>query len=305
MSATDTAAVPLHWSSTAARARDDGRPLVALETTVLAHGLPYPGNLESAVRMEEAVRAGGAEPVLIGIADGAIQIGIEGALLERFARGDGVAKASPRDLGVLLAMRRDGATTVAGTLACAAMAGIEVFATGGIGGVHPGFASAHDVSADLPALGRYPLLTVASGAKSVLDLPRTLEALETLGVPVLGFGTGQFPAFYTRDSGLAASASVSNAAEAAAAFQAQRALTGAGVLLANPVPASAALDEAELGGWLSAAHEAAAAAGVKGAAVTPFLLSHLHEHSGGKSLAANIALLVDNARVAGEVAAAL
>jgi pseudouridine-5'-phosphate glycosidase len=282
-----------------------GEPLVALESTAIAHGLPWPDNLAVALEMEAAVRAVGAVPATIAVLDGRIRVGLTGAELERVARDRGLAKLSWRDLPVVLARGGSGATTVAGTLAVSGRVGIQVFATGGLGGVHPGAEATFDVSADLGALARTPCLVVCAGAKSLLDLARTLELLETLGVPVLGYGTDDFPAFYTRRSGLPV-ARVDSAAEAAAVARAQWTLgLGGGLVLAVPVPADAALEEAEVADALAGAHARAAAAGVRGPALTPFLLADLHERSGGRTLAANAALLRQNAAVGGAVAVAL
>jgi pseudouridylate synthase len=283
-----------------------GRPLVALESTAIAHGLPWPDNLAVALDMEAAVRAAGAVPATIAVLDGRIRVGLTAAELERVARDRGLAKLSWRDIPVVLARGGSGATTVAGTLAVAGRVGIQVFATGGLGGVHPGAEATFDVSADLGALARTPCLVVCAGAKSLLDLPRTLELLETLGVPVLGYGTDDLPAFYTRRSGLPLAARVDSAAEAAAVARAQWALgLSGGLVLAVPVPADAALEEAEVAAALAAANARAAAAGVRGPALTPFLLADLHERSGGRTLAANAALLRQNAAVGGAVAVAL
>lgn len=282
-----------------------GGPVVALETTVIAHGLPYPRNLEAAQAMEAAVRRAGAVPAAIGLSGGRVRIGLEAALLERFARSGEAVKTSSRDLGVVLAAGHDGATTVAATVCLAARAGIAVFATGGIGGVHRDAAASGDVSADLTELSRNDIAVVSAGAKAILDLPRTLEALETLGVPVIGYRTGRLPAFYCRDSGLALEARVETAREAAAVLRAHRGLgLGGGLLFVNPPPASAALDPAEMDAHLATALSEARAKGVAGKAVTPFLLARLAELTGGRSLVANMALLEDNARVAAEIAVA-
>lgn len=293
-------------ASDVAAALREGAAVVALESTVIAHGLPWPDNLAVAHELEAAVRAAGAVPATIAVLDGRIRVGLTPAELERVASDRGLAKLSWRDLPVALARGGDGATTVAGTLAVAGRVGIQVFATGGIGGVHPGAETTFDVSADLGALARTPCLVVCAGAKSLLDLPRTMELLETLGVPVLGYGTDELPAFYTRRSGLHVTARVDSAAEAAAVARAQWELQlGGGLVLAVPVPVEAALDEAEVAEALAAANERAARAGVRGPALTPFLLADLHDHSGGRTLAANTALLRQNAAVAGAVAVAL
>ncbi len=286
-------------------ALEEGGAVVALESTVIAHGLPYPRNLETARALEQAVCAAGAVPATIGLSGGRIKVGLDDALLERFARARGVLKASRRDLAAILADGGDGATTVAGTICIAAKAGIRVFATGGIGGVHRGASVSGDVSADLVELARNPVAVVCAGAKSILDLPRTLEALETLGVPVVGYGTERFPAFFSRDSGLGLDARVDTAEEAARLMRAQWSLELAGGLVfANPPPASSALDPDDLERHLSTAMDEARGAGVTGKAVTPYLLGRLADLTGGASVGANIALLQHNAKVAAEIAVA-
>lgn len=288
-----------------AQALHEGRGVVALESTVIAHGLPWPQNLETTREMQAAVRQAGAEPAVIGVTGGTLAVGLEAPEIERFARdGKSVAKVSRRDLAAVMTRGRDGATTVAATMVAADRAGIRLFATGGIGGVHRKMEgdSSHDVSADLMELARTPVCVVASGAKSILDLPATLEALESLGVPVVGFGTRHFPTFYSRDASLPLQAEVATPAEAAALAQTHWRLDLGGLLLANPVPEAEALPTATVESWLAEALEAAAAEGVKGSAVTPFLLARLHARSGGRTLAANRALLVANARLAAEVA---
>ncbi len=281
-----------------------GGPVVALETTAIAHGLPRPLNLETARAMDAAVRAEGAVPAWIALLDGRVRVGLAADELAAFAGRDDVAKASRRDLGPLLAARRPGATTVAGTLRIAHLAGIRVFATGGIGGVHRGAETSFDVSADLNTLADAPVAVVSAGAKSILDLPRTLEVLETLSVPVVGYGCSEFPAFYCRSAGLALPARVEGPREAASVLSAHWALNpGSGLLFANPVPEAAALSRAEVEGWIAAALDEAA--GIAGPEVTPFLLSRLAELSGGRTLDANVALLEDNARVAARIARVL
>lgn len=294
-----------------AAALAEGRPVVALETTVLAHGLPPPHNLETARAMERAVRAAGAVPATLGLIGGRVRVGLDGAELARFADPDEpAAKVSHRDLGPVLAAGGLGATTVAATLACAARAGIRLLATGGIGGVHrsgpAGGADRLDVSADLTELARAPVAVVCAGAKAVLDLPRTLEVLETQGVPVLGYGCDDFPAFYARRSGLRLEARVDTPMAAAAALRAHWRLgLPGGLVIAVPPPAATALDVEELEPWIGQALAEAAAQGVAGQAVTPFLLARLAALSAGRTLAANLALLAHNARIGGEIAAAL
>ncbi len=280
-----------------------GRPLVALESALLSHGLPRPLNLETAIRMEAAVEAAGAVPATIGLVGGRAVVGLSAEELRLLADGEGVAKASVRDLGPLLARRGHGGTTVAATVRLAARAGLRVLATGGIGGVHRGGGS--DVSADLPEIARAPVAVVSSGAKSILDLARTLEALETLGVPVVGYRTGELPGFYSRETGLALPHRVDSPAEAARVMSLHWALgpTG-GLVFAQPPPAESALERAEIERLTEAALTAASDAGVGGAASTPFLLERLAAASGGRTLAANVDLLLANARLAAEIAVA-
>lgn len=288
-------------------ALDARRGVVALESTVIAHGLPRPRNLETARQLERDVREAGAVPATICIADGVGIVGAPDALLARLANEDGVAKLSTRDLAPFLAhLPADGlgATTVAATAEIAASAGIEVFATGGIGGVHRGAERTMDVSADLHAIARYPVVVVCAGAKLVLDLAKTLEQLETLGIPVIGFGTDDLPAFYVRSSGLHVPHCADDVATVVriARIQLDR---GAGLLVCVPIPEANALPRDEMEREIDAALAAADRAGVHGSAVTPFLLAHLGERSSGRTLDANVALLRNNARVAAAIATAL
>ncbi len=288
-----------------AEALAEGRAVVALESALLAQGLPRPLNLETVRDMAAAVRSAGALPATVAVMDGRIKLGLTADELARLAEAPDVPKVAPRDLAMTLMDGGLGATTVAGTLFVAAMAGIKVFATGGIGGVHRGAEESFDVSADLPELARRPLAVVSAGAKSILDLPLTLEVLETWGVPVIGYRCDQFPAFHARNSGLALAQQVETPAEAAEVMAAHWGLGNESALIfANPVPAEAAIDPAELEGWISAALAAAEAEGITGKAVTPFLLGQLAQVSAGRSLAANRALLIDNAKVAAEIACA-
>jgi pseudouridylate synthase len=283
-----------------------GRAVVALESTVIAHGLPYPRNREVARALEATVLEHGAQPATIGVAQGLPTIGLDETTIERFALGEQVLKLSRRDLALAIAAGRDGATTVAGTMALAHAAGLQVFATGGIGGVHRGASESWDVSADLTELGRTPVLVVCAGAKSILDLPATLEVLETLGVPVVGYGTDEFPAFYSVSSGLSLSTRADTPDELAALWQAHRWLGGGGgMLLVVPPPQEAALPVAEVEAAIARALAEARLAGVQGAQVTPFLLAAMQQETGGRSLEANIALLHNNARVAAQVAVAI
>lgn len=278
-------------------------PVVALETSVLAQGLPVPRNAEAAERMSRAVREGGAAPAWIGISGGEIRVGLTEAELERFLDPAGVAKVARRDLPVVLARGGLGATTVSATIWAAHAAGIAACATGGIGGVHPG---SGDVSADLLELARTPVLLVCSGPKSIVDPIATAERLEELGVPVVGYRVDRMPFFLAREAPVELEHRVDSPAEAASLVRAQRELgVRSSVLLANPIPASRAMDPAEVERAVRAAEERAAREGVRGKALTPFLLSALAEETGGASLEANLALLEANARLAAEVAAAL
>ena len=279
-----------------------GTPVVALESTVIAHGLPFPLNVETVDEMMGTIRREGAVPALIAVLDGRIRVGLDAPELDRVARDARIAKAGARDVPVLIATGASGATTVAGTMYCAHLAGIEVFATGGIGGVHRGASSTFDVSADLHELARTPVAVVCSGAKSILDVPATLETLETLGVPVLGMATDRFPAFQVRDSGLSVPHPVRDPSEAARVAASVLAVGRTGVVIANPVPVSDAMDGAEVERLVQEAGRRAHAANVTGKALTPFLLEALAESSGGATLRTNRALLVDNSRVAAEVA---
>ena len=277
-------------------------PVVALESTLIAHGLPRPLNLQIAHEMMNAVHGEGAVPALVAVLDGRVRIGLDESELERVAGGEGIVKASSRDVPSLVATGASGATTVAGTMLCAHLAGIDVFATGGIGGVHRGASSTCDVSADLHELARTPVAVVCSGAKSILDVSATLEMLESLSVPVLGLATDRFPAFHVRDSGLAVPQPVRDAAEAARIAAAVLAFGRNGLVIANPVPCADAMDRATVERLVEAAIERARTSNVTGKAITPFLLDVLAESSDGATLRSNQALLVDNARAAAEVA---
>ncbi|MBF6589321.1 MAG: pseudouridine-5'-phosphate glycosidase [Ktedonobacterales bacterium] len=297
------------WLSIAAPVRAalaDGQPVVALESTVIAHGLPRPQNVDVARAMEAAVRAEGAVPATIALLDGRIVIGLSNAEIERLATEDGVLKASRRDLGAALARRATAATTVAGTLACAALVGIRVFATGGIGGAHRGAAQTFDISADLTELARAPIVTVCAGAKAILDLPLTLEYLETQSVPVIGLATDELPAFYSRTSNLPVPhrAETPQAVAAIALAQWQSGL-GGGLLVTCPIPAEHAMPTAQMERAIGDALAQAQARGIRGSALTPFLLAQMSERTGGESIAANRALLLNNATWAARIAAAL
>lgn len=284
-------------------ALDRGDPVVALESTVLAHGLPWPENLALGRRLEAAVREHGAVPATIAVLGGRVRVGLDAAELERVARG-GIRKLSRRDLPVAIAQRADGATTVAGTMLAAHWAGIRVMATGGIGGVHRGGRT--DVSADLPELARTPVIVVSSGAKAILDLPATLEWLETHAVPVVGYGTDEFPAFYRRSSGLHLDARADTPAQVAAiARAAWDCGLATGILVCVPCPDAAAIPADQVETAVAQAVRDAEGEGRAGKGLTPFLLARVAELTGGATVAANLALLERNAVVAGEIAAAL
>ncbi|MFN2224126.1 MAG: pseudouridine-5'-phosphate glycosidase [Candidatus Promineifilaceae bacterium] len=287
-------------------ALDSGRPVVALESTVITHGLPYPQNVETALAMEAAVREGGATPATIAVLGGRPTVGLPAEQIEYLATrpAGSVRKCSRRDLALAVARREDGATTVAGTMIVAHRAGIDLFATGGIGGVHRGHP--FDVSADLNELGRTPVTVVCSGAKSILDLPLTLEVLETNGVPVIGYGADELPAFFSRSSGLALDMRLDNPEEVAALIKARRSLDlGSGLLVTVPVPAADAFDAQEAEEAIAQATREADEAGISGPATTPWLLRRINDLTAGRSMQANISLLKNNGRVAGQIAAAL
>ncbi len=280
-------------------------PVVALESTVIAHGLPHPSNLDTAARMEAAIRAKRAVPATIGVIDGQVVVGLTAAEVERLGTAKEVLKASRRDLGLALAAGQLAATTVAATTFVAATAGIRLFATGGIGGVHRGAEETFDISADLGELARAPVAVVCAGAKAILDLPRTLEYLETVGVPVIGYRTNCFPAFYAADSGLELEHRADSPTDIALRLGGHwRVNPDLGILIANPPPAATALAKEELEKIISAALKDAAARSIGGKAVTPFLLDRLSKLSNGRTLQANIDLLESNARLAAEIAVA-
>lgn len=296
----------LSLSAEVADALRAGRPVVALESTLITHGLPHPANVETALAMEAAVRESGAVPATIAILAGKITVGLTRADIERLgAQPHGsVRKCSRRDLPIAVGLGEDAATTVAGTMIVAHLAGIRVFSTGGIGGVHRG--APFDVSADLLELGRTPVAVVCSGAKSILDLPLTLEVLETQGVPVIGLGTGTLPSFYSRSSGLPVDVSVKTTAEAAQIVAAARRLGAEhGLLITVPVPAKDELPTERVEAAILQATAEAAAKGISGKRVTPFVLGRVAELTGGESRRANLALLINNARVGGQLAVAL
>jgi pseudouridine-5'-phosphate glycosidase len=287
-----------------AKAVADGRPVVALESTLIAHGLPWPLNMETAFAAEAAVRAEGAIPATIAILNGQPTVGLNEEELHDLARDETVIKASRRDLAAAVVQKRTAATTVAATMSLAHLAGIRIFATGGIGGAHR---ESHmwDISADLVELARTPVCVVCAGAKSILDIPRTLEILETEGVPVIGYGTNEFPAFYVHSSGEPTTARVDNPSQAAALIRAHWDLGGGGIVLAQPVEEHAALDPNAFMHALSEAEQQAMGVGVRGKELTPFLLNRLAEITEGQTLRANHALVIANARLAAQVACAV
>jgi pseudouridine-5'-phosphate glycosidase len=295
--------LPLILSPEVADARAEGRPLVALESTIITHGMPFPQNVETAKRVENEIRAHAAVPATIAVMDRKIHVGLTDDELDRLGQARDVAKLSRADLAACLALGGTGATTVAATMICAHLAGIEVFATGGIGGVHRGAETSFDISADLRELAETPVSVVAAGAKAILDLPKTLEYLETLGVPVIAFGQNEFPAFWSRSSGLAAPLRMDTPADIAAAhiLRGRLGLPG-GQLVANPIPATAELPRAEITPHIEQALAEAATQGIAAKAVTPFLLQRIFELTAGRSLEANIALVLNNARLGSAIA---
>ena len=284
-----------------------GEPVVALESTIISHGMPYPQNVETALKVEETVREAGAVPATIAVIGGKLKAGLTHAEIEYLGKkGQAVTKASRRDLPVLVARGADGATTVATTMIIAHLAGIQVFATGGIGGVHRGAETTMDISADLEELGRTPVMVVCAGAKAILDLGLTLEYLETKGVPVIGFGTEELPAFYTRKSGFKVDYRIDTPEELAAAFRAQQEMgLGGGMLVTNPIPEEYSMDPVRINAAIDQAIEDSRRLGIHGKETTPYLLARVKELTGGDSLASNIQLVLNNARLAARTARAL
>jgi len=282
------------------------KPIVALETTILSHGMPYPQNVQTALAVEAIVREEGAVPATIAVIEGRIHAGLTPEQLEYFGTAKDVLKLSRADLAYAVSSRRDGATTVAATMLCAHLAGIAVFATGGVGGVHRGAERSMDISADLEELARTPVAVVCAGAKALLDLPKTLEVLETRGVPVIGYGTSEFPAFWSRGSGLDVPLRFDAPHEIANFMRVKRDLgIASGTLIANPIPPEDEIPAAEMRGYIERAVEEAAQARITGKAVTPWLLDHILQLTAGRSLTANVALVKNNARLAARIASAL
>ncbi len=298
--------LPIEFSSEVAKAMREGAAIVALESTIITHGMPWPQNVETARRVEAEIRAHGAVPATIAVMAGRIHIGLSAAELESLGQAKGVAKLSRADLAACLATGGTGATTVAATMICARLAGIGVFATGGIGGVHRGAESSFDISADLMELAQTPVTVVAAGAKAILDLPKTLEVLETQGVPVISYSQDDFPAFWSRSSGLKAPLRMDSAREIAAAHR-MRGFLGlpGGQLVANPIPHQAEIPRDEITPHIEAALAEAATKGIAAKAVTPFLLQRIFELTEGRSLQSNIALVLNNARLGAAIAVEL
>jgi pseudouridine-5'-phosphate glycosidase len=295
----------LSLSTEVREALASGKPVIALESTIISHGMPYPRNAETAAEAETIAREMGVAPAVIAVLDGMIKAGIDAGEMERLARGEGILKLSRRDLTHALVNGLPGATTVSATMFAARLAGIGVFATGGIGGVHRGAEESFDISADLSELARSPVCVVCSGAKAILDLSKTLELLETLGVPVVGYRTGMMPAFYSRESGIPVPMRVESVEEVAGMIAAQRSLgLEQGILVANPVPLEWEIPLKIMDGYITRALAELEEKGIRGKAVTPFLLSRIAELSGGKSLQTNIRLFHENVRLACRIALA-
>ena len=293
----------MRYSDEVKKAKAEGRPIVSLESTIISHGMPYPKNKETALALEAIIREEGAVPATIGIIDGEIVIGMNEEEIEAFSTRKGIRKVSKRDLPIVMARKEWGATTVSATILCSAMAGIDIFATGGIGGVHRGAEKTWDVSRDLYELGSEPTMVICSGAKAILDLPKTIEVLETQGVSVLSYESETFASFYSRSSGLPVDAVFRDPAEAAAIFKARRdlGLTG-GVLVSNPCPEEMALPNEYIEKAIDEAVKEAEEQKITGKAVTPFLLSRIATITGGESLETNMALVKNNARLAAKIA---
>ena len=284
-----------------------GKPVVALESTIISHGMPYPQNVETALRVEQTIREGGATPATIAVIGGRLKAGLTQQEIEYLGKkGTAVTKASRRDLPVLVARGEDGATTVTTTMIIAALAGIKVFATGGIGGVHRGAETTMDISADLEELAHTPVMVICAGAKSILDLGLTLEYLETKGVPVIGYGTEELPAFYTRKSGFKVDYRVDSPEELAAIFKVKQEMgLGGGMLVTNPIPEEYSMDPERINKAIDDAVAEANRLGIHGKETTPFLLAKIKDITGGDSLASNIQLVLNNARLAAKTAACL
>ncbi len=306
MNASADPTLPIVYSEEVAAAKRAGRPLVALESTIITHGMPYPGNLDMARSVEAIIRQAGAVPATIAVIRGTLHVGLEDCELQDLAKARDVLKLSRADLAFAVALGRTGATTVAATMIAASRAGIDVFATGGIGGVHRGAEESFDISADLEELAKTPVIVVCAGAKAILDIPKTLEVLETRGVPVVTYGSDDFPAFWSRASGYPSPLRL-DAPQQVAAFQAARTALGieGGMLVANPVLYADEIAREEMETFIQTALKGADEQAVTAKAVTPFLLDHIFHQTSGRSLKTNIALVENNARLAAEIALAL
>ena len=295
----------LYINPEVSRALSEGKPVVALESTIISHGMPFPENLETTKELCDIIRNRGCVPAIVAVADGKLHVGIDDSLLHRLATEKDVLKVSRRDMPSALAAKSIGATTVSGTLIAAHLAGVKVFVTGGIGGVHRGAELSFDVSADLEELAVSDVVVVSAGIKSILDLPKTIEVLETKGVPVIGYGTDELPAFYTRTSGIKLVARADTPKEVARVMKAKWSLELKGsILVANPIPKEFEADSVMINEAINNAIVMAAAQGVEGKEITPFVLKHIANATSGKSLAANVALVKNNARLGAEIAAA-
>ncbi len=298
--------IPIHYSAEVATARATGAPIVALESTIITHGMPFPQNVETARLVEADVREAGAVPATIAVIEGTLHVGLEAAQLDALGQAQDVAKLSRADMAACIATGGTGATTVAATMIAAHLAGIHVFATGGIGGVHRGAEDSFDISADLHELAQTPVTVVAAGAKAILDLPKTFEVLETLGVPVIAYGQDQLPAFWSATSDMAAPLRMDTAADIASAQKMRTAMgLAGGQLVTNPIPQAAQIPADELQPIIDQALQEAQAQGISAKAVTPFLLGRIFELTEGRSLTANIALVRNNARLAAQIASAM
>ncbi len=288
------------------KALGEGTPVVALESTIITHGMPHPANIDMALNTEGIIREAGAVPATIAVVDGDVRVGLDRASLETLAKSDGVHKASTRDLSYMRILKRHAGTTVAATMHIARAAGIDVFATGGIGGVHRGASESFDVSADLETLADTSVCVVCAGAKAILDLPSTMEVLETQGVEVIGYRTDELPAFYSRESGIETPVRLDDSKDVAALFQSKRALgLKSGIVVANPIPHEHALPASTIEQIIEVALKEASQKGIKGKEVTPFLLSRIESATGGDSLRANLELVYNNAALAAKIAKAL
>ncbi|HMQ69838.1 MAG TPA: pseudouridine-5'-phosphate glycosidase [Ignavibacteria bacterium] len=292
----------LSFSEEVKYALSDSKPVVALESTIISHGMPYPQNYETAYKIENTVRENGSVPATIALLNGKIKIGLNNSEIEFISKESGILKASRRDIPVIISQKLNAATTVSATMICAALAGIKIFATGGIGGVHRNAQNTFDISADLTELSQTNVAVVSAGVKSILDIGLTLEYLETMGVPVIGYKTGEFPAFYTRESGFKVNYKLDSPGEIADAIKTKWDLgLSGGVIIANPIPEEYSMDKNKIEKAIDEALKEADAKGIKGKEVTPFLLSQIKSITEGKSLEANIQLVLNNAKLAAEI----